>query len=87
MPAAGRFGAVLCAMATPFGPDGRLDLDWSGGSDVLWDTQTTMRGRNDARVFLDDHGRQVLESGLALRLEDGRVVIPALRFVPPGEGA
>jgi 4-hydroxy-tetrahydrodipicolinate synthase len=27
MPAPGRFGAVLCAMATPFDADGRLDLD------------------------------------------------------------
>ncbi|HTV11121.1 MAG TPA: 4-hydroxy-tetrahydrodipicolinate synthase [Acidimicrobiales bacterium] len=29
MAAPGRFGAVLCAMVTPFGPDGSLDLDGS----------------------------------------------------------
>ena len=27
MPAPGRFGAVLCAMVTPFDPQGRMDLD------------------------------------------------------------
>ncbi|HWG74330.1 MAG TPA: 4-hydroxy-tetrahydrodipicolinate synthase [Acidimicrobiales bacterium] len=46
----GRFGAVLCAMATPFDPDGRLDLDgaatlarWlvDSGNDGLVVTGTT----------------------------------------------
>jgi 4-hydroxy-tetrahydrodipicolinate synthase len=27
MPSTGRFGGVLCAMVTPFGPDGSLDVD------------------------------------------------------------
>jgi 4-hydroxy-tetrahydrodipicolinate synthase len=50
MPAPGRFGAVLCAMATPFDPAGRLDLDgaatlarWlvANGNDGLVVTGTT----------------------------------------------
>ncbi|HLI01081.1 MAG TPA: 4-hydroxy-tetrahydrodipicolinate synthase [Acidimicrobiales bacterium] len=50
MPAAGIFGAVLCAMATPFDADGRLDLDgavrlarWlvANGNDGLVVTGTT----------------------------------------------
>lgn len=50
MSAPGRFGAVLCAMATPFGPDGSLDLDgaarlarWlvDNGNDGLVVTGTT----------------------------------------------
>lgn len=32
MPAPGRFGAVICAMATPFHPDGTLDLE--GAADL-----------------------------------------------------
>jgi 4-hydroxy-tetrahydrodipicolinate synthase len=50
MPSTGRFGAVLCAMATPFAPDGAIDVDgavtlakWlvSHGNDGLVVTGTT----------------------------------------------
>src|ERR1700677_1927687 len=50
MPAPGRFGAVLCAMVTPFDADGGLDLDGGGrlsrhlvaqGNDGLVVTGTT----------------------------------------------
>ncbi len=63
-PAGGRFGSVVTAMATPFGPDGRLDVDGAvtlarhlvgNGSDGLVVTGTTGEGptlADDERVEL-----------------------------------
>jgi 4-hydroxy-tetrahydrodipicolinate synthase len=59
MPSTGRFGSVLCAMATPFGPDGKVDIDGAAslakwlvahGNDGLVLTGTT----GESPVLSDD---------------------------------
>ncbi len=67
MPAPGRFGAVICAMVTPFDDRGELDLDgaahlarWlvDNGNDALVLTGTT----GEAPVLSDDEKRQVWQA-------------------------
>lgn len=46
-------------------PDGSLDYDYEGTTDVHWNGQLTVTRGKD-RVFIDDNGDEVLESELEL---------------------
>ncbi len=61
-------------------PDGRLEVNYVGQSDVQWDDQATVRTHSGARQFIDARGGIVPETDIALRLPDGEILAPALRF-------
>lgn len=50
-------------------PDGTLDLEWAGGSEVFWDDQRTVQ-RQGQDVYLDENGNEYLESEIDV-IEDG----------------
>lgn len=43
--------------------EGKLELEWTGRTDVLWDTQKTVI-ENEERIFIDEKGNTVPESGI-----------------------
>lgn len=45
--------------------DGRLDFDSVGYTEVLWDTQETLR-RGDKRLFIDERGDEWAEDEITL---------------------
>ena len=61
-------------------PDGRLQLHYVGETLVQWNDQATVRTRNGGREFVDIRGDIVPETDIALRLADGEILAPALRF-------
>jgi hypothetical protein len=46
-------------------PDGKYELDYSGGTEIFYDDQVTEM-RDGQRVFLDEAGEEYLENELVL---------------------
>jgi hypothetical protein len=55
--------------------DGSVDFDYSGETTVWWDEQRTAQFKGQ-RVFLDENGQEVLETDVAVLLDDGRLLAP-----------
>ncbi len=55
--------------------DGAIDFDYSGETTVWWDEQRTAE-RKGQRVFVDENGEEVLETDVAVLLDDGRLLFP-----------
>ncbi len=55
--------------------DGSVDFDYSGETTVWWDEQRTVQ-RTGQRVFIDENGMEVLETDVAVLLDDGRLLVP-----------
>ena len=55
--------------------DGSVDFDYSGETTVWWDDQRTVQ-RQGQRVFIDENGMEVLETDVAVLLDDGRLLVP-----------
>lgn len=49
--------------------DGTYEFEWSGGTDIDWDSQTTDEDRGE-RLFVDDSGETWRESELVLEEEE-----------------
>jgi len=48
-------------------PDGTIDFEWEGSTEVFWDEQRTVTaGESKERIFLDEDGNQVPESQIVL---------------------
>jgi hypothetical protein len=60
--------------------DGSVAFDYSGETTVWWNDQLTAK-RAGQRVFLDENGAEVLETSVAVLLDDGRMLYP---FRPKG---
>lgn len=63
------YGQAWIAGATRLS-NGSLDLDYEGSTDVWWDDQETVEGNSRERIFIDENGEQVHESGVELIDED-----------------
>lgn len=75
----GRFGTVVTAMATPFGPDGSLDLDGVGrlvdhllttGTDAIVVSGST----GEAPTLTDDERRELLRAAIAAAAGRGKII-------------
>ena len=56
--------------------DGSVDFEYSSeGTTVWWDDQQIAK-RAGQRVFLDENGQEVLETSVAVLLDDGRMLFP-----------
>ena len=55
--------------------DGSVAFDYSGETTVWWNEQQTAK-RTGQRVFLDENGQEVLETSVAVLLDDGRMLFP-----------
>jgi hypothetical protein len=54
---------------------GGLDFEYAGGTTIWWDEQRTAQHCGQ-RVFIDETGHEVLEEGVVVLLDDGRVLEP-----------
>jgi hypothetical protein len=68
------------ARITTIGPgwidtSGRLDFEASGEATIGWIEQGSPQ-RITERVFLDEHGNEVLEADVVVLLDTGQVVFP-----------
>lgn len=50
-------------------PDGTLDIEWYGETEMFWDDQKTVQ-RNGQDVYLDDDGNEYLESEIEVIEDD-----------------
>lgn len=55
--------------------DGSVDFDYAGETTVWWDEQRTALCKGQ-RVFVDENGLEVLETDVAVLLDDGRLLVP-----------
>lgn len=65
-------GQALIGTVRGIGDNGIVDFDYSGGTEVDWNSQETYRNRNPitkmiCRVFIDDDGEEWFEDQLIFR--------------------
>lgn len=65
-------GQALIGTVRGIGDNGIVDFDYSGGTEVDWDSQETYRNRNlitkmVCRVFIDDDGEEWFEDQLVFK--------------------
>lgn len=70
-----RINAVANISGAKRNPDGSLDLDYTGDTDIDWDSQVTIARNNPDTgkrelVFVDEDGAEWLESELEFELVD-----------------
>jgi len=61
-----------------------LDLEYAGGTSVLWGTQKPQSNSSGIRIFQDEKGNNVLESDLCWIDEDAGITEPQRLFPIPG---
>jgi hypothetical protein len=76
--------AVAVARGAGLDADGRIEVEFDGGSDVDWDGQTTV-SRGGERIFIDENGEEVPETEIVL-WRDGTIVCPPWRPPAPSGG-
>jgi hypothetical protein len=76
--------AVAVVEGAGLDADGRIEVEFAGGSNVDWDSQTTVC-RGGERIFIDENGEEVPETEVVLR-SDGAVVHPPWRPPAPSAG-
>jgi hypothetical protein len=76
--------AVAVVEGASLDADGRIEVEFAGGSHVDWDGQTTV-DRGGERIFIDENGEEVPETQVVL-LGNGIVVCPPWRPPAPSAG-
>jgi hypothetical protein len=76
--------AVALVEGASLDADGRIDVEFAGGSHVDWDGQTTVCLGGE-RIFIDENGEEVAETEVVLR-RGGIIIHPAWRPPAPPLG-
>ena len=76
--------AVAVVDGASLDADGRIDVDFAGGSNVDWDGQATVT-RAGERIFIDENGEEVPETDIVLRRDGTVICLPWRPPAPPLE--